>query len=249
VPEPLNCSAGFRLLRNVSDHSSSVSLPCPGIVLFRSLYSLFLFDLIVFRLFLLLQLFAFTQSCTVDCWMYDLEMAAPQHSKRRRRAEEQEEEDKSGTSHPSSLPPTPQPSSSSSSSQHSSLPRKPHFVTPLSPRKSNQHRVIHHHHHALPPRPSSSVQAASVKSYRLPQKPPPSTTSKTAPVKTELPCSLPPTPPATPAQTASRDTIGKITDIPTLLMILRTKEQHKPIRLLEHRSSKAVYPQYNESDW
>jgi hypothetical protein len=64
-----------------------------------------------------------------------------------------------------------------------------------------------------------------------------------------LPCSLPPTPPATPAQPASRDTIGRITDIPTLLMILRTREQHRPVQRLDHRSSKAVYSQYNELDW
>lgn len=161
--------------------------------------------------------------------------------KRARRDEQDEEEHKSGTSSTAhhTTPP-------SSHARHPSLPSKPQFVTPLSPRKNHQRIIIHNH--TLPPRPSISVQAAAVKSYPLPPKPAVPPTPLQTPIKTDISAFLPPTPPATPAQAANGDTIGKIKDIPTLLMILRTKEQLRPALQPEERPLKAVYPKINNVD-
>lgn len=163
------------------------------------------------------------------------------HKRARRDGQDDEEEHKSGTSNTTHHTPPP-----SSQPQHPSLPSKPHFVTPLSPRKNHQ-RIIHHHH-TLPQRPSISVQVAAVKSHPLPLRPAVPPTPIQTPIKMDISTFLPATPPATPAPSANGDTIGKISDIPTLLMILRTKEQLKPALQIEERPLKAVYPQINNVD-
>jgi len=82
-----------------------------------------------------------------------------------------------------------------------------------------------------------------------PPKPATFATLNTPPFKKDATRSLPPTPPATPALTANGDTIGKINDIPTLLMILRTREQQKIPQQSFKRPMEAEYFQHNTVDY